>query len=521
MLLFSLWIIINKDSSYFKFVKKYWFYKKSKNKKLATKLYLISIIVIFISLLDFRIDGSKLEDITNRSNKTIILIDNSLSMRASDLKPSRIEKALEFASLYLSNNKYMIYSLIAFSDYSKVLVPFTPDKEIIRTKLGILSDVEIFRGGSNLFLSIKESIKYIKNNSINKRPTGNILVLTDGDVHDFKKNISIPKGIKIANINFSSKLGGAVPSFDLDGNYKEPLLFKGKRVHSVANIKLFKKLENDFVNFKHWVWEPGVSLEEDINIFFGKKEIPNEEKNDKKVVFLTLWIAGLGIVFMSLSFLISRLKSFNKSLIYIPIIIFLGFGYNFNLFASLKLEGFLYSKIKNGKSSRIERLKLAEIYFKKNKFEVSKKLYEENLFESFKNEEFANIFNYATLLLKMGKLKEGVNVFDRLKKIYRNDKEYKKLEKKINSNILIALYSSKKFVKRKNIIKSNQSLNNKKLRLMSKKKLVNDLDRSIKKESIFNDQLVNHILSQDREVQKTKMMLNIFKNKANWEYKGW
>ena len=57
------------------------------------------------------------------------------------------------------------------------------------------------------------------------------------------------------------------------------------------------------------------------------------------------------------------------------------------------------------------------------------------MFESFKNEEFANIFNYATLLLKMGKLKEGVNVFDRLKKIYRNDKEYKKLEKK-NSNIL-------------------------------------------------------------------------------------
>ena len=516
-ILLYLWLVIKKDNYYFQFVKKYWFYKKSKTKKMATRAYLIGSIILFVSLLDFRYGDQKKEN--SGSNKTIILIDNSLSMRANDLKPNRIVKALEFASIYLRKENEMFYSLMTFSDFSKVLVPFTLDKEIIRTNLDILKEINIFRGGSNLFSSIDKSIDYLKKNSLSSSPKGNILILSDGDVHDFYDKFTIPNGIKVASINFSSKLGGAVPSFDLDGNYKEPLYFKGKRVHSIAKRKIFKNLENDYVNFKHWAWKPGVSIEENIYKFFQSGDLVNEKKKGKGINFITLWVASVGILFLSFSFIISRFKSFNKSVAMILVTCCSGF-YSLDTKANMNLENFLFLKIKNGSSSRIERLKLAEIYFKKDNFGMSKNLYEENLIGDYNKEDLGNLFNYGTLLLKMGLLKNGVNVFDKIKLSYRNKKKFKELENKINNNILISLSKQKKLKSKKLIINPEKEIKNKNA-FKKRKKFINEITQSAKNKSILKDQLVNHVLSQDRAVQKTKILLNIYKNKADWKYKGW
>ena len=130
---------------------------------------------------------------------------------------------------------------MTFSDFSKTLIPFTFDKEIILSNLDILESLNIFRGGSNLFSSLEDAIRYLSKTSVNKKPSGNILILTDGDIHDFKKIIDIPKGVRVANVSFVSPLGSSVPSFDLDGNYKEPLSYKGKRVHSSINRTVLNK----------------------------------------------------------------------------------------------------------------------------------------------------------------------------------------------------------------------------------------------------------------------------------------
>ena len=510
--------MIKKDNYYYQFVKKYWFYKKSKSKKISTNIYYIAVILFFVSLLDFRV-GNQSYDI-NKSNKTILLIDSSLSMRANDVRPTRISKASEFASLFLNSHKESLYSLIAFSDFSKILVPFTFDKEIIRSHLNILNDVNLFRGGSNLFLSINKGISYLKKNSLNDQLNGNILVLTDGDIHDYNNKFTIPSGVKIASINFSSFLGGAVPSFDLDGNYKEPLLHRGKRVHSRVNERLFKKLENDFVNFKYWNWKPGISLENKISEFFGTKKNEKISKKNNKEFFLTLRIAALAILILSLSFLLSRFKSFNKSFIWI-IGIFISHGFNPDAKANDKLERFLYSKIKSGSSSRIERLKLAEIYLKNDLFKMSKSLYEENLLEDYNREEFGNYFNYGTLLIKMGLFREGVEIFNKIKDTFRNDKKYKELEKKINSNILIVISNKKNKLKMKKNVKYTQKNKKRDENKINRRKFVNELKQPVNNRSIFKDQIVNHALSQDRKIQRSKMILNIYKNKTDWEHKGW
>ena len=53
-----------------------------------------------------------------------------------------------------------------------------------------LKEINIFRGGSNFFSSIDKSIDYLKKNSLTSNPKGNILILSDGDVHDFYDKLS-------------------------------------------------------------------------------------------------------------------------------------------------------------------------------------------------------------------------------------------------------------------------------------------------------------------------------------------
>ena len=455
----------------------------------------------------------------------LFLLDNSLSMRATDLKPNRLEKALEFASIFLNFEKEETHSLMVFSDSSNVLVPFTFDKEILRSNLEIIKDVNIFRGGSNLFLSIRKGISYLSKTSADKKPNGNILVLTDGDVHDYEEKVSIPIGVKIASVNFNSLLGSSVPSFDLDGNYKEPLLFKGKRVHSSINRKVFNKLKENFKNFNYWNWKPGILLEEEIVRFFGQGSPKNDFKNEKKEIFLTLWFVALGIMFLVFSYGLSRFKSFNKTFMTV-FFIFLVPLFSSDLEAKLDLEKYLTLKVKKGVSLRKERLKLAEIYLKKNNLGLSKLLYDENLLDDYKKEDLSNLFNYGTLLLRLGLLNDSINLFDKVKSIYYKKKGFKDLEHKINSNILIAVKNIKKILKDKKN-KINKGKKNTKLikidniGLKKEKKFVNELSRPKSKRPILKDQLIIHVLSQDRVIQKKKLFINIYKNKGNWDYKGW
>ena len=102
ILLFLIIVFLKKEKN-IGFIKKYWFYEKSRTKKLAFNFYIIALILFFISLLDVRIGEQKYKN--KESERTIILIDNSLSMRAKDLKPSRINRALEFAGLFLNLEK--------------------------------------------------------------------------------------------------------------------------------------------------------------------------------------------------------------------------------------------------------------------------------------------------------------------------------------------------------------------------------------------------------------------------------
>ena len=80
----------------------------------------IKVKTIKMSLNKEKYQKSTFSEKISSDNKTIILIDNSLSMRANDLKPNRIVKALDFASIYLRKENEMFYSLMTFSDFSKV-----------------------------------------------------------------------------------------------------------------------------------------------------------------------------------------------------------------------------------------------------------------------------------------------------------------------------------------------------------------------------------------------------------------
>ena len=83
-------------------------------------------------------------------------------------------------------------------------------------------------------------------------------------------------------------------------------------------------MEDDFKNFNSWIWKPGIFLEKEIIDFFRiNKNKKNDSEKYEKVVFISLWGGALGIIFLILSFILSRFKSFNKTSFFIILFSFL------------------------------------------------------------------------------------------------------------------------------------------------------------------------------------------------------
>jgi hypothetical protein len=197
------------------------------------------------------------------------------------------------------------------------------------------------------------------------------------------------------------------------------------------------------------------------------------------------------------------------------------------------MEESLVEKIKIGNSNREEKLKLAEIFLKKNKLKLSKNLFEENLYKSLLDNEINTIFNYGTLLLKMGNIEKGIGILERLKYSRKlMNAPTRDLDEKINSNILYSI----KIRKERRIDKKNE---NKKHERNKEKKIVASKKRSIRKYELLlklknkilkikkNREkreyggVISHLVNEDENLQKKIIKINIYSTQREKFKKDW
>ncbi len=115
--------------------------------------------------------------IYSNQDALVIILDLSLSMNASDIQPSRIERAKHKLTDILQQRREGQTALLVYAGDAHIVSPLTPDNKTILSFIPVLNSSLMPIQGSNLNNALNKAEGLFKNAGIAK---GEILLLSDG-----------------------------------------------------------------------------------------------------------------------------------------------------------------------------------------------------------------------------------------------------------------------------------------------------------------------------------------------------
>ena len=435
---FLIWRYFRKSHRY---VKEYWFLNTSKSSYLSNIFLLISFLFLAIALLDLRGEEEKVTAQVP-DQKTIILIDSSLSMLTEDVRPNRFLKAIQVARHFVKNSTANQFSVFIFSDTFQRILPFTDDVDLVDSRLAALESLATVKGSSNIGFTIKGMLPYFQTENGGESAVGNILVLTDGEDHEKEENLNLPSGISLAVIGIGTSKGGQIPIRWNDGSFKGFKTVSGAPVISRLNENYIKKLGSGLTDFDYWIVNSFNLPTQEISDFFRAKFISGGSVGEVRTrKAYGEYPISLFVLFYIFSVIFSRFKTFRNVTAVMAFMLISNISYIHESRAQERQlsEETLKSleKIKNGESNKSEILKTAEKLLSEGFPETAKKLYQEHI-DKDSSVEVEN--NYATSLVKSKNISEGVKIYKEL--LNRKDLTEEQ-SRAIRKNLLSAIQAKK------------------------------------------------------------------------------
>ena len=427
------------------YIFKTWFKKTTFAYKLRKLLYVIGMILILVSLLDFRGPEEKVES-SIPDQKTIIIIDSSASMLAEDVRPNRFKKSLLMARHFVKKAFGHKVSVVLFSDTQKRLVPFTDDLDLLDARIAGLENVDLYDGGSNISQAIKESLGYFRNSTKDKEElAGNILVFTDSEGHDEDFTFNLPSSVVLGIVGVGTLRGARIPNRDKYGVFRGYKKYNRKEIVSKLNEDWLKSLSGKVKNYQYWVANSYTIPTEEIVAFFNtnfKKRLNKGLATIKPVK--TQYVLIPGIILVSLSFLLYPLQSFRFLMILLMVSPLFYRGQALaQQQAPVEEESKpdpildeLMRRHRLGELSRDEKMRMAERLYEKKEFEAVNTLYN----ESWDKLSVKDKNNYAISLLQAKKSEEALRLLGEVQKAIRDDSTIDKdFKDSVRQNMLLAL----------------------------------------------------------------------------------
>ncbi len=151
------------------------------SQKKQTKVHSFWLSLIICCLIIFAISGPSFRQqaipIIQTESARVIVLDLSLSMDATDIKPSRLDRARFKIMDILNKNTEGTIGIVVYAGDAFVISPLTSDAKTIASFVPTLSTGVMPVLGSRPDLAIQQAINLLKNA---KQPTGQIIWLTDG-----------------------------------------------------------------------------------------------------------------------------------------------------------------------------------------------------------------------------------------------------------------------------------------------------------------------------------------------------
>ena len=184
----------------------------------------------------------------------IFLIDTSPSMRAEDIRPSRLDRALEVIAAFCDRKpEHDRVGLVAFTGGSVVLSYLTEDANNIRYYLNYLHDDRIQRLGTNIGRALTNGLTVLaKEKEVDPAAANNkrvFILISDGEDHGAELNNAIGNvktaGIKVHTIAIGSAQGAPIPVSWEQTPTRYLLNAKGEPVISYLDERTLRRLAQE------------------------------------------------------------------------------------------------------------------------------------------------------------------------------------------------------------------------------------------------------------------------------------
>jgi len=181
---------------------------------------LVSVVVLLALAMARPQYGIKPREVKRAGIDIMILLDTSNSMAATDIKPSRMERAKYELTRLVSALEGNRIGIMAFAGESFVECPLTMDSGTVRMFLDTLDTGIIPTPGTAIGKAVEDAVANLKNSGPAK--TKAVILVTDGEdlEGEAKQAAKAAKsaGVKIYGAGIGSAAGAPVPEVDDLGN---------------------------------------------------------------------------------------------------------------------------------------------------------------------------------------------------------------------------------------------------------------------------------------------------------------
>ncbi|HDQ00232.1 MAG TPA: VWA domain-containing protein [bacterium] len=198
-------------------------------------LLIVAMILMILSLARPQL-GTQLEQVKREGVDILIAIDVSLSMKAEDIKPNRLEKAKHAVGNFINMLQGDRVGILAFAGEAFVQCPLTLDYGAAKMFLEILDTDLIPTPGTAIGESILLAVKTFEQR---ERKHKVLLLITDGEDHAGEPlkaaEVAEKDGVVIYTVGIGSVKGVPIPMYNESGRN---IGFKKDREGQVVTSKL-------------------------------------------------------------------------------------------------------------------------------------------------------------------------------------------------------------------------------------------------------------------------------------------
>lgn len=375
---------------------------------------------IISCLIIFAVSGPSYREKTvpvfQTENARVILLDLSLSMDATDVKPARIDRARHKIMDLLELTTEGTIGLVVYAGDAFVISPLTSDANTIASMIPTLSTGIMPVLGSRPDLAIEEAINLLKNA---RQPLGQVIWITDGVESEFVDKVidtTSDSGYLLSILAIGTEQGAPIPLPDNNGFLKD----------SSGNIILPKLESSRLKEIARGTNGQYVELSADSNdveFILKMLELDSKEKAEQSDERISRWIDdGYWLSWLILSLLFFKLIRRTDSQL-LTVLISTGFllvvagaptSAQANVWDDLwktpdqqAKDAFSEQQYEKAKELFEDKQWQAAAAYKSEDFDTALQLYSES-------DNLESIYNRANSLAKAQAFKEAIELYDQV-----------------------------------------------------------------------------------------------------------